>query len=258
MKILLAGDTHGSIVNVQTLFKKASDEGCKIILVLGDFGHFPHLSDGRAFLKAIRQLSRQYKIVLHWIKGNHDNHEALSSFTRETEIIQGCIYHPNMVPWTWGKYTFVAVGGAYSIDKNQRTPGVDWWPEEEISNADVYACDSIRADIIVSHDCPLSVDLSYYLNYKTDPNTHRNRQKLQAIVEVVKPKYLFHGHYHVRTSLKGETSKGKFDCIGLAANINSLKAQTFVLDCEADSFDFTIPTVNYATDPLIVKRRLDG
>jgi len=235
MKILIAGDTHGDKDNILHLTSKASGNGCEKILILGDFGYFPHMANGQSFLDYCEKMAKTHKIEIHWIKGNHDNHEALAAYSGAVKIRPHVIFHQNLHVWKWGKYNFCAVGGAYSIDKNHRTIGIDWWIDEQVSMADVYNCEDIKenVDIIVSHDCPMSVNINSHLDFKNDPETANNRNKLQAIVDVLKPSKVFHGHYHVMIEDGiGNHPDGTFDSIGLASNVNPRKKQTLIFDCE--------------------------
>lgn len=233
MKLLLAGDTHGDAANINHLFNKAKGNDCEKILVLGDFGHFPHLKSGRTFYNEISRSAIKNGIELHWIKGNHDNHHDLKQYSGCVELHPNIFFHQNLNVWTWGKYTFCAIGGAHSIDKECRTEEIDWWSNEQISLSDIEGAAHIQSpvDVVLSHDCPISVDISKYLDYKRDIKTHGNRQKLQDIVEILKPKMLFHGHYHQRIDSTGIHPEDTFQSVGLGSNVNPRDKQSYILNC---------------------------
>lgn len=105
----------------------------------------------------------------------------------------------------------MAVGGAVSVDRHMRTEGRSWWPEEELSDADVeYARrdDGIPVDVVFSHDCPLGVDIpGVGRDLKTGKTNgwpydvlleaERHRTMMRMIFNSVHPKLWIHGHYHV-------------------------------------------------------------
>lgn len=219
---------------IARLIGEAIDKECEKILVLGDFGYWPHVNDGKKFLNRLKTYLERYPVELHFVKGNHDNHEFLNEYNGQTcvEIFPKFFFHPNMSVWTWGKYSFCAIGGAYSIDGARRIEGLSKWKDEEISNDDIEKSKFISADIILSHDCPLSVDIDEYLDYKRDSGTMNNRFKLQECVENIKPNLVLHGHYHKRINGVGNHSEGSFTNIGLASNMQKLEEQILVFDCE--------------------------
>jgi Icc-related predicted phosphoesterase len=234
--------------NMDNIFDFAESNGCEKVFVVGDFGFWPHDVDGRAFLYYLdRELARR-NFTLHFIKGNHDNHEYLAEYKEISEIQPKLYYHPNLSTWKWGEYTSCAIGGAYSTDGWKRTEGIDWWRDEEITMAEVYGCDGIVADIVISHDCPLSVDIDEFLDNKRDVKTFSHRTKLQSIVDVIKPQYVIHGHYHERFVARGEHPGGKFVNIGLAANKQTLATQCLIFDCDALHHDFSVKYSNHRLD----------
>jgi len=251
MKILIVGDVHMSIVNMDNILDYAESHGCEKIIVLGDFGYWPHDTEGKAFLFYLnRELARR-NIEVHFIKGNHDNHDYLNAYIGEkgvVEIMPKLYFHPNLTTWTWGAYVFCAVGGAYSTDGWKRTVGVDKWHGEEITMAEVYGCSGIEADVVLSHDCPISVDITEHLNNKTDPFTKGHREKLQSIVDEICPEIVFHGHYHKRFDLTGTHTRGTFRNIGLASNKQTLALQCLVFDCDAMYHDFSVRHFNIQAD----------
>lgn len=250
MKILFVGDVHMDVANIENVILYAVGRGCKIIFVLGDFGYWPHIQDGIDFLARISELCSIHGVEVHFIRGNHDNAERLAEYPsdRISNIASGIYFHPNLTIFSAGGYRFCAVGGAYSVDGYKRVFGYSKWTGEEIASSEVYACSGIEADIVLSHDCPDSVDIDDYLHNKRDPGTLAHRIKLQAIVDEINPKYVFHGHYHERFVARGEVNGKKFINVGLASNEGSLATQCMVFDCDAMHHDFS---VNYSSPSII-------
>lgn len=242
MHILIFGDSHMNLGNLDNVIDYAEARGCSYLLSVGDFGYWPHIEEGRAFLHYLSERLKEKDMEVHFIKGNHDNHEYLATLPQDevSEVSPLVYYHPNMTTWVLGEYTFCAVGGAYSVDGWKRTFGKDKWPNEEITNADIYASIGINADIIISHDCPESVDIDDYLDNKRDPMTFGHRMKLQSIVDEIKPKYVIHGHYHERFVARGTHPEGKFINVGLDRDDSPLERQCLIFDCDAMTHDFSV------------------
>lgn len=144
-----------------------------------------------------------------FIDGNHDDQYALRDQPREddgTALIRDHIrYLPRGHRWTWHGQVWLALGGAYSVDNTRYTPGVDWWPEEIVSDTDVGAATAGGpVDALITHDAPSGIGVPGYVG-----NPHgwseadllavdRNRAAVRSVVDAVRPAQLFHGHYHVR------------------------------------------------------------
>lgn len=209
-RILVAGDTHGQLGWCKWLSKRASANDCATILQVGDFGYWEHKGHGRAFLDDLSTWLVARDQLLVWVDGNHENHPMLwekyppgpDGFC---EVRPHILYAPRGHRWEWGGRTFVAVGGAFSIDKGRRTPGESWWATETLDDLEVTeACAGGKVDVVVAHDCPWGVDVApddpntFYKN--GHPESQENRFRLLEVVRATRPELLIHGHYHVRYS----------------------------------------------------------
>lgn len=92
------------------------------------------------------------------------------------------------------------IGGAESIDKNDRIEGVSWWPDEELSMEQFYSImdkyEAEKPDIVATHDCPIDVYRtmdSYKLWFKPS----RTSQALSSMFYIHKPKIWVFGHHHI-------------------------------------------------------------
>jgi len=83
------------------------------------------------------------------------------------------------------------MGGADSTDKNVRTPYLDWFPEELISEGDIRSLPDCKVDIVISHTCPeeFKINMQYVIN---DPS----RKCLSYVLERYKPSLWYFGHFH--------------------------------------------------------------
>lgn len=170
--IKIIGDIHGQFQE----YRKLLGDSCTV--QVGDFG-FRYDS-----LDAVDSV--KHKIV----GGNHDNYDTITSVPH---------YLGDFGLASLGGVTFFFLRGAYSIDRDQRTIGVNWWREEEISiesflNARELYRDS-EPDIVITHDCPENVS-----EYLISDGARRYQTKtgfmLQELFNTHKPRLWRFGHYH--------------------------------------------------------------
>lgn len=147
-----------------------------------------------------------------FVPGNHDNYDRLPPHSLgdfgQTEL---------------GGITFFFVRGAFSIDKKYRIDGRDWWPNEELSRAQVDECktlyEQVRPQIVISHDCPTFISRQLFpsdilRNFGYNPETFQTRTGnfLEELHDIHQPSLHFFGHYHLN---KTTFARGtRFICIG--------------------------------------------
>lgn len=219
MKVLLLGDVHGDAQWFSLACSVAKTLDCPMILQLGDFGYWEHVDRGREFLDACSESLEHHGLVCWWVDGNHENHEVLRlnygpgggrhnpTETGFWKIRNRLAYAPRGHRWTWGAHSFLALGGAYSIDKNHRTEGASWWPEETITDDEVTTCiEGGPVDVLVCHDAPASAVGAIPIQGTWDrqkdnwPESRANREQVQRVVDAVRPHLVVHGHYHHRNT----------------------------------------------------------
>jgi hypothetical protein len=87
------------------------------------------------------------------------------------------------------------MGGADSIDKHVRRLGVDWFPEEVITQKDFINLPDVEIDIFITHTCPEEIKpilLQYDERKLRDPSN----KALTELWKIYKPKLWFFGHWH--------------------------------------------------------------
>ncbi|MCL2429987.1 MAG: metallophosphoesterase family protein [Alphaproteobacteria bacterium] len=166
-----------------------------------------------------------------FIRGNHDNPEACGQ-SRQW-IADGTVE---------GDVMFV--GGALSVDQAWRTPGLDWWADEELTIAeidrliDVYAAAKPR--IMVTHDCPqfLEATMLEVVGAQTSIPS-RTRQALDAMFARHQPEHWVFGHWH-RTH-RTERNGCLFTCLGELEGVDVPGDGVRVLEAGGPELDRAFP-----------------
>ena len=172
-KMRFIGDIHGDLNAWDELIKDQD----KTIQV-GDFGA------GFVPIPDPHDVSLDHK----FIRGNHDSPHACRNSSR---WISDGTYYPET--------RMFLMGGAWSIDQAYRTPGVDWWKEEELSYYEldqmIERYKEVRPSIMVTHDCPHSVAMKIFPNIM-DIRGSRTSVALDVMFSQHKPDIWIFGHWH--------------------------------------------------------------
>lgn len=205
--VLVAGDWHGNVPWMKLIFQYAFRSGADCILHAGDFGFWTPGYDTDRYLNSVEREAQEWGIPLYWVDGNHEDHSRTAEFNDPTNRPM-TTHLPRGTRWAWWDKTFMALGGAYSVDRFARSQGIGWWPEEELSEEQIkYASREGKVDVVVAHDCPTGV---YIPGVGADLETqHRglwpddmlygaslHRNQVKRVWEATRPKMWIHGHYH--------------------------------------------------------------
>lgn len=241
MKIAYAGDWHANTKWAVKAIEYARAEGAEHIIHLGDYGY-----DFRPnFRNDIQAALAMAHIKLWFVDGNHEDFTWLYKQPVNPESglrrISQHVYHmPRGFRWQWEGVNFLAVGGAYSVDRRWRTLNESWWAEEEITDDEVEkACAFTPADVLVSHDCPSGFvipgiddrDGPSIFSPDAIANANIHRRQLRKIVDAVMPREIWHGHYHRR-----------YDTL---ANFGYRDVEVHGLDMDATTLDTNVVLVDY-------------
>lgn len=221
MALYVTGDLHGGN-EIWKLDAFAQDEGRALtkddyVIVCGDFGlaegapalglgEDPDSADLHAYW--LRWLDEQPWTTL-FVDGNHERFDLLGKLPEEAwrggrvrrlapsvlHLMRGCVFDV-------GGAAVFAMGGASSHDRDARTEGVDWWPEElpgfdEMDQAEA-ALDRAgwKVDYVVTHAQPQRVAAEAML--PRHPHTQdRLTSWLAWVDERLAYKHWYSGHLHV-------------------------------------------------------------
>lgn len=218
MAVYATGDTHGDVTRL--LYGKwpgnhiiTSED---VVFVLGDFGViFSNISTPKE--KAILTKLAKKDYILMIIEGNHENHPRLYALP-ETTIFGGrvgvlkegkvFVCRRGEVYTIEGK-KFFTFGGATSIDRSLRLPGVTWWKEEVPSPAEMdHGLQVLEehgnvVDYILAHTAPENIaqllikKLGSFLFNDPDPT----RKYLEHVCSIAAFKDFYCGHWHVKDDI---------------------------------------------------------
>lgn len=248
-KVILAGDWHGNFPQGEKVIRFAHEQGIDTIVQLGDFGIW---SNDKPYLNRMQALLKEWNITLYFIDGNHEDFTRLNAKKQlddGTRYVRDNIFHlPRGLRWEWSGLSFVALGGAASIDREFRRTGTSWWSEEYLTEEDILTAQSGGAvDIMFTHDSPASAPnsitddpigqagaIKYYgahmINY-----CNRHRKLLQQVTDVIVPRLIFHGHYHMFMEgvfVHNDDDNTVAHVMGLDQGTGKLGKSTFILDFE--------------------------
>jgi predicted phosphodiesterase len=104
------------------------------------------------------------------------------------------------------EYPIFIIRGAWSIDWLYRTPGFDWFENEELSENEFDQCleeyKKAKPNIVLSHTCPQEVKLDILDNCDTLSNGKdyltRTELRLQDMFDYHRPHLWIFGHWHIK------------------------------------------------------------
>lgn len=160
MGIYITGDTHGDISEFRSRLARCRLSEDDILIITGDFG----FGWGDFTIREWGSLRRPFTVL--FCDGNHENFDILDALeTRRMFGSEVGVFGENTYRLLSGRMydirglkTFV-FGGASSIDRGDREPGVSWWPEEIPSHAvfetarQTLKDNGYTFDLFVSHTC---------------------------------------------------------------------------------------------------------
>ena len=200
--VYLTGDTHGDIDRfrhgrLRWLSRRDT------VVVLGDFGF---VWDGSKEEQKKLDWLRKRPYTLLFLDGCHENYDLLAQYPTEerfggtVQALGGNVYHVcrGSVLTLEGK-KYLCFGGAESQDKEEREPGVNWWPQEMPSDEEYARCEKTleengwQVDYVLTHDAP-----SRFLDFTALALGESNRLHLfldEILLQLTYEKWFF-GCYH--------------------------------------------------------------
>lgn len=205
--VFVTGDTHIPIdikkLNTTNFPLQKELSRNDILIVLGDFGLL--WKEDKEYLYWKKWLeAKQFTVA--WLDGNHENFDWIDRLP-VSEWNGGKVHQisDNIIHLMRGQVfriqdkTFFVCGGATSTDKEHRTTGLSWWPQEDINFREIdEALDNLETadytvDYVLTHTCPNSlVGPMFHIPTITDPTA----MFLNEVYRRTKFGRWFFGHWH--------------------------------------------------------------
>ncbi len=199
--IFIIGDPHGHYGAAHQVMSTVEDS---LLICVGDFGAgFTRES----VIDKLDEIFGERNNKFYTIHGNHDDPSYFIDSSHDRENIK---FLPDYTYKEINDKKFAFVGGAVSIDRHNRTAGVDWWENEVVKLNDKYE----QSDILVSHTAPSYCDpidsdanlwnvIFRFCLYATPDekqdmfnDLRDERKKMNEIVKGINPSNLYYGHMH--------------------------------------------------------------
>jgi len=204
MKVIITGDIHNEFSKLNQLISSKRPE---LVICCGDFGYWPDTH----WATPMSNIKPQGAKIL-WCDGNHENHWELKKREKD-EIVPDVIYMPRGSTYTIEDGRVIMfMGGADSIDKHQRRIGETWFPDEIITQKDLYNLPDIKIDIFITHTCPMELVFEM-LKYNSEKFDDPSPKALSELWKIYRPDLWFYGHWHVYKELDMFGTK----CYGLGS-----------------------------------------
>lgn len=191
--MVIVGDVHGKINDFRKLTTRLKPAE---LIQLGDFG-FKKQHDW-----FIDNIPAEFKILF----GNHDYYpyKYMDHSMGDFQYLE--------------KYKLMTMRGAWSVDQYNRTEGLDWFRDEQMSYKEWDECITMyeekKPEIVVSHDCPFFIRETLF-GYDNKTITSSG---LQQCFEIHQPDLWIFGHHHESLDLK--ISGTNFICLNELENYN--------------------------------------
>lgn len=260
MRIGFVGDIHGRVFHTLTAvltWQSILNRKLDLVIQVGDFGTFPEpdrldaatsrfaqedpteldfsrlLNADEHLSSALRDIRRRLLRPIHFIRGNHEDHEWLAELHTSQAIPVSSVDQFDLfrhvedgVVLDFETIRIAFLGGIESTETHEQ---IDFEAYEELMRIPTGV-----VDLLVTHDAPFGI------------GTYRGRLQgspmISALIENLQPRYHVAGHYH---HMNGPRAYGKTVYLGLCCLLHPLRrdptrsvqpGSLALLDTETDEF----------------------
>jgi 3-oxoacid CoA-transferase subunit A len=221
--VFITGDTHREFAHIEAFCERFQTSKDDIIVILGDVGinYFGTYLDVEGTSKLndnyLKSALCDLPITMFCLHGNHERRPESIGTYEETERFGGMVYweekYPNLLFAKDGEVyelagkRCIAIGGAYSVDKEYRLENhLGWWadeqPSEEIKQRveQRLAAENWQIDIVFSHTCPFNY-VGMVVPFTYADSDHSTEEWLASLEQKLAYKRWYCGHFHVEKVL---------------------------------------------------------
>lgn len=219
--VFLTGDTHGGFKRIALFCSRMKTTKDDIMIILGDAGINFYYKPNKKYHTdwLTKRTISDIPITLFCIHGNHEQRPANLPNYHLIDFHGGKAWieddFPNIIFAKDGEiYDFdgnkcIAMGGAYSIDKEYRIPLGAWWPDEqpskEIKEYVEKQLDKAKwkVDCVFSHTVPLKYEPTEVFFKGVDQSkVDKSTEKwLDSIENKLDYEHWYAGHYHTEKAI---------------------------------------------------------
>ena len=210
--VYLTGDIHGDPERVVQFCLSMKPRRTDTIILLGDVA--ANYTGGHRD-EWVKQILEKLKLNILCIHGNHEMRPSTIESYKFKEWCGGMVWYEESYPhllfakddeiYTIEGKSYLAIGGAYSVDKFYRLErNYGWWsdeqPSEEIKRYVESQIDKVkRVDYVLSHTCPFKYEpREAFLNCIDQSTVDDSTERwLDMIEEKLEYKLWFCGHWHI-------------------------------------------------------------
>ncbi len=194
MPIGFIGDVHGEWEFMCRKLQQFRTNGLPLdmpIVQVGDLGLFPGAEPKLPY-------------DVYFIPGNHEYFPYYEGLTEVTEVYPRLHYIPRGTVMKMDGRRVGFLGGGDSIDKQWRTPGYDWFPEETVTAQEaerlMEQVGDKPLDLLVTHTPPLSHFMPILKKYGWQfmPEFAGSTRVIEAVWSELGKPPLICGHMHIK------------------------------------------------------------
>ena len=215
--LVLTGDTHREFNRIYEFCEIYDTTPEDVIVILGDAGINYYLNSSD---KQLKQELFELPATLFLVHGNHEERPYNIECYKEMSWHGGVVYYEEEYPtllfakdgevYDFNGKKVLAIGGAYSIDKDYRLSGGMPWFESEQPDADIktYVESQLdvvnwKVDYVFSHTVPFSYmpRETFLPNINSASVDNSTEEWLEMIEKKLEYKRWFAGHFHTNWSM---------------------------------------------------------
>lgn len=211
-RIFVTGDPHGNFKHIKLFTEKAETTKSDLLIIVGDVGlNYNYDENDRIRKQYLFNLPLSFLLV----RGNHEGHPEtvpgmqysylpeFSSLVFFEKEFPG-IYYINAGQFVVNDIKCLAIGGAYSVDKEIRIlSSRPWFYDEQPTVLEKRAVDNAISlspdfDFVFTHSCPYDLIPRHLFLSQVDQSKvdTRTEEYLQEVYNKINFKTWYCGHYH--------------------------------------------------------------
>lgn len=210
-RLFITGDTHGVFQRIYDKFPNREENKNIAIIILGDVG----LNYQGAPDKYLKKKVNNTNLTFYCLRGNHEMRPADVPNMKllVDPYVEGPLYYEEKYPninylydgacYTFNNKRFLAIGGAYSVDKWYRIMmGRKWFSNEQLTIDEMTSIETTCAgqhfDYVLSHTCPYSWQPTDLFLRGLDQDSIDNTMELwmDKFKDTITFDNWYFGHYH--------------------------------------------------------------